>query len=78
MTIKTTYSLLTRLLHAKRMTQRRARHLEAHLAYLVALVNVIVQSCATYGLAWTDFMYPLQNCWVRARECFELPGGAAA
>ena len=55
MTIETTYSLLTRLLHAKRMTQRRARHLEAHLAYLVALVNVIVQSCATYGLAWTDF-----------------------
>jgi hypothetical protein len=55
MTIETTNSLFTTLWHAKKLTQRTRKHIEARLAYLVALVNLLALLCQQTGLTWKDF-----------------------
>jgi hypothetical protein len=42
MSIETTFSLLTVVCQAKKMFHRTARHLEAHLAYVAAMFNVLI------------------------------------
>jgi hypothetical protein len=42
MLIETTFSLLTVVCYAKRMFQRTAHHLQAHLAYTAAMFNVLI------------------------------------
>jgi hypothetical protein len=55
MKIETTYSLLTVLFHAKHMRQRVHQHLEGHLAYLAALINVLLHIIQETGVSWKDF-----------------------
>lgn len=55
MMIETFNSLITVLLHAKKIRQRATAHIEARLAYIVALTNILQSILAETTLSWKDF-----------------------
>lgn len=55
MQIETFNSLMTVLLHAKKIRQRVTAHIEARLAYIVALANILQSLTAGSTLSWKDF-----------------------
>jgi hypothetical protein len=55
MIIETFNSLATVLFHAKRIRQRVTAHIEARLAYLIALANILQSITAGTSLTWKDF-----------------------
>lgn len=55
MCIETFNSLMTILFHAKQIRQRVSTHIEARLAYLIALANTLQAITAEGTLTWKDF-----------------------
>jgi hypothetical protein len=55
MCIETFNSLATVLFHAKKLRQRVERHIEARLAYLITLANILQSITADTSLTWKDF-----------------------
>ena len=54
MLIETVFSLLTTLFHAKKISQRAEQHIGARLAYLTALINILL-GLTDGKLSFTDF-----------------------
>lgn len=55
MRIETFNSLVTVLFHAKKIRQRVATHIEARLAYIVTLANILQSLTNSTILTWKDF-----------------------
>jgi hypothetical protein len=56
MLIETIFSLFTTLFHTKKMRQRAKEHIEAHLGYLTATLNILL-SITDGELSFTDFVF---------------------